>query len=49
VQDRVERRIPDIGLMIRGCLLKGIEVVPADEENPLPRGSVKSKKLYSSF
>jgi phenylacetate-coenzyme A ligase PaaK-like adenylate-forming protein len=49
VQDRVERRIPDIGLMIRGGLLKGIEVVPADEENPLPRGSVKSKKLYSSF
>jgi phenylacetate-coenzyme A ligase PaaK-like adenylate-forming protein len=46
VQTRVEQRIPDIGLMIRGGLLRGIAVIPADEEHPLPSGSVKSKKIY---
>lgn len=46
VQDEVERRIPDIGAMIRGGLLYGIDVIPADERHPLPEGSIKSKKIY---
>lgn len=46
VQTAVEQRIPDIGMMIAGGLLDGIEVIPADDARPLPQGSVKSKKLY---
>ncbi|WP_108995358.1 hypothetical protein [Paenibacillus agaridevorans] len=49
VRDEVEQRIPDIGMMIRGGLLKGIDVIPVDAFRQLPgHGSVKGKKIYPS-
>ncbi|MDQ6423345.1 hypothetical protein RB620_28340 [Paenibacillus sp. LHD-117] len=46
VRYEVEHRIPDIGMMIRGRLLQGIDIILADEHHPLPSGSVKAKKIY---
>jgi phenylacetate-CoA ligase len=49
VRNEVEQRIPDIGMMIRGGLLKGIDVIPVDAFRQLPgHGSVKGKKIYPS-
>lgn len=46
VKHDIEHKIDDIGVMIRNRLLQGIEIIPVETWEQLPKGSVKAKKLY---
>ncbi|WP_028612803.1 hypothetical protein [Paenibacillus harenae] len=46
IQQALEHKIPDIGLMIRNRILTGITVTRAAEDEQLEQGAVKAKKLY---
>ncbi|SDK99161.1 2,3-diaminopropionate biosynthesis protein SbnA [Paenibacillus jilunlii] len=46
IRDEIRECIPEIGMMIRGHLLKEIEVILAAGDEPLESGQVKNKKLY---
>ncbi|MNZ45769.1 AMP-binding enzyme [compost metagenome] len=46
IQDAIEHKIADIGMMIKNRMLAGITVTRAAENEQLERGTVKAKKLY---
>ncbi|WP_419876169.1 hypothetical protein [Candidatus Pristimantibacillus sp. PTI5] len=46
IQNAIEHKIGDIGLMIQNRILEGISVTRAADNEPLERGAVKSKKIY---
>lgn len=47
IRHAVEHKIGEIGQMIQNKMLSGIEVTRAEKNEPLQRGTVKSKKLYT--
>ncbi|RXZ82794.1 CoF synthetase [Paenibacillaceae bacterium] len=46
IRKAVEEQIPEIGMMIRNKLIRGIEVEAVADGEELERGKVKTKKIY---
>ncbi|PWV92043.1 phenylacetate-CoA ligase [Paenibacillus cellulosilyticus] len=46
IEEEIERKVPEIGDMIRGGMLPRIQIVLATSESELPQGSVKQKKWH---
>ena len=46
IEEELERKVPEIGDMIRGGMLPRIEMILASSESELPQGSVKQKKWH---
>lgn len=46
IEEEIERKVPEIGDMIRGGMLPRIHIVLASSESELPQGSVKQKKWH---
>ncbi|MCR8642095.1 CoF synthetase [Paenibacillus sp. N1-5-1-14] len=46
IEQELAQVIPEIGSMIRGGLIGGIQVIPVEHDGTMLSGTVKSKKLY---